>query len=203
MNVFLDSSVLLAACGRATGASRAGIDAAAGQGWSLLVSDYVSAEVEANLAVLPVGASDSWAQIRTKLPTVPDVLPFEWPAVFAPARDRPILFTASAWAEVLLTLDRRDFAELLGTSFNGLAILKARRLPAKGARCWETGRSDLSRLRLTPPRLPWCARAAVPIQSLREVERALRGRRREAARCWRSVPTARAYICACAASPRP
>jgi len=30
--------------------------------------------------------------------------------VFAPARDRPILFTASAWAEVLLTLDRRDLA---------------------------------------------------------------------------------------------
>ena len=43
---------------------------------------------------------------------------------FAPARDRPILFTASAWAEVLLTLDRRDFADLLGTSFYGLAILK-------------------------------------------------------------------------------
>ena len=44
--------------------------------------------------------------------------------MFAPARDRPILFTASAWAEVLLTLDRRDFTDLLGTSFYGLAILK-------------------------------------------------------------------------------
>jgi hypothetical protein len=63
-------------------------------------------------------------QVRTKLETVPDVLTFEWPAVFAPARDRPILFTASAWAEVLLTLDRHDFANLLGTSFYGLAILK-------------------------------------------------------------------------------
>lgn len=52
------------------------------------------------------------------------MLTFEWPAVFAPARDRPILFTASAWAEVLLTLDRRDFADLLGTSFYELAILK-------------------------------------------------------------------------------
>jgi hypothetical protein len=28
-----------------------------------------------------------------------------------------------AWAEVLLTLDRRDFADLLGGSFYGLAIL--------------------------------------------------------------------------------
>jgi hypothetical protein len=105
VNVFLDSSGLLAACGSGAGASRAVIDAAAGQGWSLLTSGYVLAEVESNLAALPVGASDSWAQIRPKLETVPDVLTFEWPAVFAPARDRPILFTAAAWADVLLTLD--------------------------------------------------------------------------------------------------
>ena len=123
MNVFLDSSVLLA-CGSAAGASRAVIDAAAAQGWSLLTSSYVLAEVKANLAALPAGSSDNWAQIRAKLEAVPDVLTFEWPAVFAPARDRPILFTASAWAEVLLTLDRRDFTDLLGTSFYGLAILK-------------------------------------------------------------------------------
>ena len=124
MNIFLDSSVLLAACGSAAGASRAVIDAAAGQGWSLLTSSYVLAEVEANLAALPAGASDNWALVRIKLETVPDVLTFDWPAVFAPARDRPILFTASAWAEVLLTLDRHDFADLLGTSFYGLAILR-------------------------------------------------------------------------------
>jgi len=124
VNVFLDSSVLLAACGSAAGASRAVIDAAAGQGWSLLTSSYVLAEVEANLAALPAGASDNWALVRIKLETVPDVLTFDWPAVFAPARDRPILFTASAWAEVLLTLDRHDFADLLGTSFYGLAILR-------------------------------------------------------------------------------
>ncbi len=53
MNVFLDSSVLLAACASAAGASRAVIDAAAAQGWSLLTSGYVLAEVEANLAALP------------------------------------------------------------------------------------------------------------------------------------------------------
>jgi predicted nucleic acid-binding protein len=124
VNVFLDSSVLLAACGSAAGASRAVIDSAAAQSWSLLTSGYVLAEIEANLATLPSGASDNWAQLRAKLETVPDVLTFEWPTVFAPARDRPILFTAAAWAEVLLTLDRRDFADLLGTSFYGLAILK-------------------------------------------------------------------------------
>ncbi|MBI3370493.1 MAG: hypothetical protein HY017_01880 [Betaproteobacteria bacterium] len=82
------------------------------------------ADVDANLAALPAGASGNWTQFRTKLETVPDVLTFEWPAVFAPARDRPILFTAAAWADVLLTLERRDLVELLGTSFYGLAILK-------------------------------------------------------------------------------
>lgn len=123
MNVFLDSSVLLAACGSANGASRAVIDSAAAQN-SLLTSGYVLAEVEANVAALPSGAPDNWVQLRAKLETVPDALTFEWPALFAPARDRPILFTAAAWAEVLLTLDRRDFVGLLGTFFYGLAILK-------------------------------------------------------------------------------
>ncbi|MEQ1881240.1 MAG: hypothetical protein ABL878_09745 [Burkholderiales bacterium] len=124
MNVFLDSSVLLAACGSASGASRAVFEVAATQSWNLLSSDYVFAEVEANLAALPGGGPDNRVRIRTNLEKVPDVLTFPWSAVFAPARDRPVLFTASAWAEVLLTLDRRDFLDLLGTSFYGLDILK-------------------------------------------------------------------------------
>ena len=45
------------------------------------------------------------------------------PAVFAPAKDRPILFSALAWADVLLTLDRGDFETLLGTEFYGMPIL--------------------------------------------------------------------------------
>lgn len=97
---------------------------AAANRWQLLSSDYVLAEVEANLGMLPAGGADAWPRVRDVLQKVPDVLTFEWPAVFAPARDRPILFTACAWAEVLLTLDRRDFAGLLGSSFYGLAILK-------------------------------------------------------------------------------
>jgi hypothetical protein len=46
------------------------------------------------------------------------------PAVFPVTKDRPILFSALAWADVLLTLDRNDFAELLGSEFYGLAVLK-------------------------------------------------------------------------------
>jgi hypothetical protein len=45
------------------------------------------------------------------------------PAVFGPAKDRPVLFTAAAWAEVLLTLDRGDFGAVMGAGFYGLEVL--------------------------------------------------------------------------------
>ncbi len=45
------------------------------------------------------------------------------PAIFPAGKDRPILFTALAHAQVLLTLDRADFRDLLGGSFYGLAVL--------------------------------------------------------------------------------
>jgi hypothetical protein len=45
------------------------------------------------------------------------------PVVFGPAKDRPVLFTAAAWAEVLLTLDRGDFGAVMGTGFYGLLVL--------------------------------------------------------------------------------
>jgi len=49
VNLFLDTSVVLAACGSLTGASRAIFDAAADHGWSLLTSDYVLSEVRINV----------------------------------------------------------------------------------------------------------------------------------------------------------
>ena len=49
--------------------------------------------------------------------------PSEWPVVFGPSKDRPILFTAAAFGDVLLTLDRNDFGPLMGTGFYGLAVL--------------------------------------------------------------------------------
>ena len=44
------------------------------------------------------------------------------PVVFEPAKDRPILFTAAAWATVLLTLDVGDFGKLVESGFYHLAI---------------------------------------------------------------------------------
>ena len=53
-----------------------------------------------------------------------DVVTLDRPAIFPAGKDRPILFGALAWADVLLTLDQSDFGSVLGGDFYGLAILK-------------------------------------------------------------------------------
>lgn len=44
-------------------------------------------------------------------------------SVVLAACGRPVLFTAAAWAEVLLTHDRGDFGVVMGTGFYGLDVL--------------------------------------------------------------------------------
>jgi hypothetical protein len=123
VRVFLDSSVLLAASGSDRGASREVFRRANACGWILLASPYVVEEVLANLPNLPPTATANWAQLRPKLALVDDVLTLDRVAIFEPAKDRPILFTALAWTEALLTLDRADFGALVGGTFYGLSIL--------------------------------------------------------------------------------
>ncbi len=124
MKIFLDSSVLLAAAGSANGASRALFDLQQARGWSLLYSPYVRSEVHSNLPFLDPDALASWQGLSEHLSLVEDSLVMDWPVVFSPAKDRPILFTAMAYADVLLTLDRGDFGPLMGVGFYGLQIMK-------------------------------------------------------------------------------
>jgi predicted nucleic acid-binding protein len=123
VRLFLDTSVLLAACGSDRGASREVFGRAVECDWILLASPYVVEEVFANLPSLPSAATANWARLRPELALMDDVLTLDRAAVFEPAKDRPILFSALAWSEVLLTLDRRDFGALLGSTFYGLSIL--------------------------------------------------------------------------------
>lgn len=53
-----------------------------------------------------------------------DILTLDRPAVFHAGKDRPILFSALAWADVLLTLDQGDFGGLMKQPFYGLRIIK-------------------------------------------------------------------------------
>lgn len=123
MRLFGDSSVALAACGRQRGASRAIFDAAANNGWDLISSSYSLAEVARNLHKLPGEAPLEWRFLKGRLRQVRDVWTTERPAVFGVSKDRPVLFTAAAWADVLLTLDTADFVSLLGRSFYALQVL--------------------------------------------------------------------------------
>ena len=123
MNLFLDTSVLIAACGSASGASREVCRRAAANGWGLAITPYVANEVDANIGRFPPAVQSAWGRLRPSLRTMPDVLTLDRPAVFTPGKDRPILFAALAWADVLLTLDRNDFGHLLGGTSYGLPAL--------------------------------------------------------------------------------
>ena len=123
MRLFLDTSVLLAASGSDRGASREIFRRAQECGWALLTTPYVVEEVHSNLPNLPSAATAEWARLRPSLTLMDDVLTLDRAAVFEPAKDRPILFSALAWSEILLTLDRADFGKLFGSTFYGLSIL--------------------------------------------------------------------------------
>ena len=124
MRLFLDASVLLAASASASGASREIFLLAPANGWVLVATPYVVAEVMRNLPDFPLAATTEWARLRGQLLVMDDVLTLDRPVVFPAGKDRPILFGAVAWADVLLTLDRKDFASLLDGTFYGLSVLK-------------------------------------------------------------------------------
>ncbi len=88
----------------------------------LVATPYILAEVLHNLPEMPETAAHDWALLSRELLIMDDVLTLDRPSVFPVAKDRPILFGAVAWADVLLTLDRKDFGSLLNTEFYGLPV---------------------------------------------------------------------------------
>jgi predicted nucleic acid-binding protein len=123
MRLFLDTSVLLAACASSAGASREIFRLVVWNDWTLVGTPYVLEEVLHNLPKLPVPATSTWSRLRAQLLVYDDVLTLDRAAVFPTTKDRPILFGALAWADALLTLDRTDFGELIGREFYGLPVL--------------------------------------------------------------------------------
>jgi hypothetical protein len=92
---------------------------------------YIVEEVLRNLPAFPPLVSGEWVRLRSELLLTEDVVTLDRPAVFSARKDRPILFSALAWADVLLTLDAADFGELIGSSFYGMAVLR----PGQFLRC--------------------------------------------------------------------
>jgi hypothetical protein len=84
-----------------------------------------------NLPDFPLNATTDWLRLRGQLLVMDDVLTLDRPVIFLAGKDRPILFGALAWADVLLTLDRGDFSGLLDGEFYGLSVLKPGTLVAR------------------------------------------------------------------------
>lgn len=112
----------MAAALSATGASRRVFDLAPSQSWELFVSPWVLREMKDNLDGKPAEAGDIWRTLRAKVTVEDDVLTFDWPLVFDVTKDKPVLCTALACADILLTLDRRDFGSLLGQTVYDLLV---------------------------------------------------------------------------------
>ncbi len=55
-------------------------------------------EVERNLGKLPASAAAEWPRLSAALTLVEDIVSLDRPVIFAASKDRPILFTALAWA---------------------------------------------------------------------------------------------------------
>ena len=123
MRLFLDTSVLLAACGSAHGSSRALFDYSPTQRWELLASPWVVGETVRNLPKLPPAATGEWSRLRPHLVIVDDVVSLDRALVFPVSKDKPVLLSALASANVLPTLDRADFMGLLGNQFYGMPLM--------------------------------------------------------------------------------
>ena len=123
MNVFCDTSVLLAAAKSSAGASRALFDYAPKTDWNLMASPWVVGEAEHNIPKFGTEVSEAWQRLEPQLSIVADVVSLDRALVFPVAKDRPVLVTALAWSDVLLTLDRADFVNLLGSACYGMPIM--------------------------------------------------------------------------------
>ena len=86
-------------------------------------SYYAANEVVKNLHAFPAPGTAEWLRLKRLLFLADDIVTIDRPVIFAAGKDRPILFTALAHAQVLLTLDRADFRDLLGGKFYGLTVL--------------------------------------------------------------------------------
>lgn len=91
--------------------------------WTLLGSPWVIGETVHNLGKFDSEVSEAWQTLEPKLSVVADVVSLDRALVFPVPKDRPVLVTALAWADVLLTLDRADFINLLGSACYGMPIL--------------------------------------------------------------------------------
>ena len=123
MRVFLDSSVILSACGSERSLSRLITVIAAERGWNLVSAAYCRAETVKNLAKFAPQATAHWQDLQSRIEWVPNALTTKRPLLLTASKDKPVLISAlAAESETLLTLDTGDFGIVLGTQVYGMHI---------------------------------------------------------------------------------
>jgi predicted nucleic acid-binding protein len=124
VKLFLDTSVLLSACASKKGASHFVTRQADMHGWSLISAYYCREETKRNLGKLGSHAIEYFnMQLDQRIDWIPNVLTSDDIVIYNKAKDRPVLISAlSSKPSVLLTLDRADFHDRLGTQFYGIDI---------------------------------------------------------------------------------
>ncbi len=123
MKIFLDSSVLLSACGSTRSLSRLITEIADERGWNLVSASYCRAETQKNLGKLGTEAILRWPVLEASVEWVPNALTSRKPLLLTASKDKPVLISAlAATCDLLLTLDKSDFEILLGTTVYGMLV---------------------------------------------------------------------------------
>ena len=123
MKIFLDSSVILSACGSKKSLSRLITEIAEERGWNLVSAVYCRAETVKNLAKFAPQATAHWQNLQTRIEWVPNALTTKRPLLLTASKDKPVLISAlAAKCDTLLTLDTGDFGIVLGTEVYGMGV---------------------------------------------------------------------------------
>jgi predicted nucleic acid-binding protein len=127
LKIFLDSSVILSACGSTKSLSRLITEIAEDRGWNLVSAAYCRAETGKNLAKFVPQATAHWQNLQVSIEWLPNALTTKRPLLLTASKDKPVLISALvAKPDVLLTLDARDFALLLNTEVYGVLVTTPR-----------------------------------------------------------------------------
>jgi len=123
VRVFLDSSVILSACGSERSLSRLITVVAAERSWNLVSAAYCRAETVKNLAKFAPQATAHWQDLQARIEWVPNALTTKRPLLLTASKDKPVLISAlAAKCDTLLTLDSGDFGIVLETEVYGVRV---------------------------------------------------------------------------------
>jgi len=124
VKLFLDTSVMLSACASPKGASRYIVEEAKAMDWALVSAYYCREETKRNLHKLGEDAMTYFSShLDRRIDWRLETLAADAIVIYNKAKDKPVLISAlSITPDVLLTLDRADFHDRLGSQFYGIAI---------------------------------------------------------------------------------